>query len=497
MKYLCTFIILTFNLGVLAAVTPPIDSPALQNSSYAFYAKYVDGEDIIGINQNLRLAPASTVKLFTTAAALEILGPDKTFKTRLYSDGKKNIFDTLKGNLYVVGGGDPALGSYLIKNNPGADDVLAAWTAAVKKAGIEKISGAVYADANYFEGLRTPRKFTFEDMGSYYGAAPEALNFNDNYFRIYFKPSAITNAVTDISRTEPEVPGIIIKNHVLTSDNPVDNAYVFNAPGSPYIEIFGTIPAVNREFSIRAALPNPPLFAAQSLVKTLAAQDIKTTDGAKMLENKTDYSGKILLYEQDSPPVSEIIKITNKKSFNLYAEVLLKHLAAAAGLRADTDSGTEAIKKFLQDNKIDPADTALYDGSGLSRVNYTTAKTMVSLLEFVSRQPYFETFYNSLINPSDNDKNYFTNAFAGTPALLNARIKTGTTLNARAYAGYVKDKQGKLIAFCFMANNFTAPTPEISAIFDKLVIQMSKLPAPVPAPAPAKVKAKAVPKKAK
>ena len=474
-KYLCTFIILTFSLSVCAAITPPLENAALQNSSYSFYAKYVDGDNVISVNPGLRLTPASTVKIFTTAAALSLLGPDKTFQTRLYSGGKKNIFGTLKGNIYIAGGGDPALGSARVKNNPDADAVLSAWADALQKAGIKKIAGAVYSDNSYFEGLGAPRKFAWEDIGNYYGASSHALNFNDNSFKIYFNPSSAPDAVTDIARTVPEIPGLTIRNHILSSDNPADNAFVFGTPGKMEIEIYGTIPAVNREFSISAALPNPPLFTAQSLVKTLEARGVKTENGAKISENKIDYADKTLLYEISSPSVIEIINIINKKSFNLYAEVLLKQLAAGFGRRADTESGVEVIMKFLEAHGIDTKDTALYDGSGLSRSNFTNAKTMVSLLELMTKEENFALFYNSLVIPGEADEKYFARAFANTPALQTARIKTGTTSNARAYAGYVKDKQGRLIAFCFIANNYISKTPDISAIFDKLIIQMSNL----------------------
>ncbi|MCL2888696.1 MAG: D-alanyl-D-alanine carboxypeptidase/D-alanyl-D-alanine-endopeptidase [Elusimicrobia bacterium] len=474
-KYFCTFIILTFSLSVCAAVTPPLENSALQNSSYSFYAKYVDGDNIISVNPDLRLTPASTVKLFTTAAALSLLGPDKTFKTRLYYDGKKNIFGTLKGNIYIAGGGDPALGSSRINNNAGADAVLSAWADAIKNAGIKKIAGAVYADNSYFEGLSTPRKFTWEDIGNYYGAAADALNFNDNSFKIYFKPAAAPGAATDIARTEPEVPGLTIKNHVMTSDNPADNAYIFGAPGKQEIEIYGTIPAVNYEYAINAALPNPPLFTAHSLVKALAARGVKTAGGAKISENNIDYTDKKLLYELTSPSILEIINIINKKSVNLYAEVLLKQLAATFGRRADTESGVDVVMKFLEAHGIDTQDTALYDGSGLSQANFTNAKTIVALLEMMTKEENFELFYNSLIIPVEGEKKYFARVLANSPALQTARIKTGTNTNARAYAGYVKDKQGRLIAFCFIVNNYIVKTPDISAIFDKLIIQMSNL----------------------
>ncbi|MDR0291821.1 MAG: D-alanyl-D-alanine carboxypeptidase/D-alanyl-D-alanine-endopeptidase [Elusimicrobium sp.] len=475
MRYLCTFIILTFNLSVCAALTPPLENAALQNSSYSFYAKYVDGDDIISVNPALRLTPASTVKLFTTAAALSLLGPETTFKTRLYYDGKKNIFGTLRGNIYIAGGGDPALGSSRIKNNPDMDAVLSAWADSVKNAGIKKISGAVYADNSYFEGLATPRKFAWEDIGNYYGARADTLNFNDNSFKIYFKPSTAPDMAADIARTVPEVQGLTIKNHILSSSDSADNAYIFGAPGKMEIEIYGTIPAVNYEFSINAALPNPPLFAAQSLVQTLGTRGIKTEEGAKVSDVNIDYSGKTRLYEITSPSVLEIINVINKKSFNLYAEVMLKQLAAAFGRRADTESGVDVIMKFLEAHYIDTNDTVLYDGSGLSRSNITNAKTIVSLLEIMTKEKNFDLFYNSLLIPEDGDRKYFARVFARSSALKTARIKTGTNANARAYAGYAKDKQGRMIAFCFIVNNYTVATPAISAIFDKLVIQMSNL----------------------
>ncbi|MGB2579200.1 D-alanyl-D-alanine carboxypeptidase/D-alanyl-D-alanine-endopeptidase (penicillin-binding protein 4) [Elusimicrobium simillimum] len=475
-KYFLTFIILSFSGICFCEVKVPLDSPHLQNTSYSFYAKYINGEEIISINPRLRLTPASTIKLFTTATAVAALDADKTFETKIYYDGVINFWDTLNGNIYIQGGGDPALGSDRIKDNADMRTVLDRWTAEIKALGVKKINGNIYADTSLFGGLSLPPKTPWEDMGNYYGATADALSINDNSFTIYLKPQPIEGAIVEIDTITPAVDGLQVSS-MITASAPSEPAsvYAFGAPNQFNVMLYGTIPAGKADY-LAASLPNPPLFAAQELKKALKAAGVKVTGNTKLITLPVSYEGKNLLLTQTSPTVGQIINIINKKSFNLYSEVMLKQLGAILGKEGSTKEGIEVIKVFLEANQISAEDFLIYDGSGLARDNFTNTYTVVSLLEAMHSHEDFEVFYNSLIIPGlDEDEKRFTRVFAGTAADKNLHLKTGYMSSVRAYSGYINDKNGRMIAFSFIVNNYTSKTAEINNIFNKLIIALANL----------------------
>ncbi|WP_424244708.1 D-alanyl-D-alanine carboxypeptidase/D-alanyl-D-alanine-endopeptidase (penicillin-binding protein 4) [Elusimicrobium posterum] len=480
LKLCFTYIILTFlPLGPLSAATVvelPLNAPALQNASFAFYAKYVNGDEIFEHNKNLRLTPASVVKLFTAAAALDAMSADTRFETKVYLDGEINFWGTLNGNIYIRGGGDPTLGSERIDGNIPADKLMENWAQKIKDLGIKKINGSIYADSTLFKGDSLPRKTMWEDMGNYYGATSDALSINDNLFYIYFKPTK-GSAVAEVDHIFPEVEDIKITSFV-TVDSSVsgtDGAYAFGAPNQTEIYLRGKVPPVTRSMSLKASLPNPPLFAAQNLKEKLENAGIKVKGPAAQLQNTPDYSGKKLITTHLSPQLSEILQTINRKSFNLYAEVILKNTSIRKGGDGSTENGVEQIENFLIMNEIPATDIRLYDGSGLAGNSFVNAQTIVSFLEKVTEKSYFDIFYSSMLTPDEGEETYFSRMFFGTNVYNNLRIKTGTMNGVRAYAGYTKDTKGRMIAFAFIANNYTAKTSDISKIFNAVLKQLATL----------------------
>jgi len=156
-----------------------------------------------------------------------------------------------------------------------------------------------------------------------------------------------------------------------------------------------------------------------------------------------------------SPELKNILVIVNKRSFNLYAEMLLRDLAVAAGQKGSLQNGLEELNTFLRKHQLaDANDVMLYDGSGLARDNLLTPRTLLRTLIYMSQSPYFSYYYNSLATPDDRGDLLILRRFLKPQKKVEeVRIKGGTIDSVKAGAGYVKDQNGRLIAFVLIANN--------------------------------------------
>ncbi len=421
--------ILTFcALNICAADL--LKDPSLKHASYSFYAKYLTGpkagKAVFAHNTDLRLIPGSSAKLFTTAAALNILGPDFRFETQFYKD-KKN-------NLYIKGAGDPSL-------------QIADLEAAAARLGKVK---NIYIDNSLFNGSGAPPKATWEDIGNYYASTSEALNINNNRLDICLDPA--THAVKSIS---PEVPGLFVKTDIVEKiDASMKTEDIFAYTGATQNDIIlrGKINPLSSVLPcVKAAIPNPPLFAAQALKKFLK------TNGKIFTEDKINYEDKTLAYSHFSLPVSELIMLTNQKSINLYTDALIKTLCAAKHGVGNYDCGLEELNAYLNSLGIETDAVTITDASGLSRETLVTTDFFVAFLEAEHRSPSFEIFYNSLIKDGE------------------AAYKTGSLSGVRAHAGYAKDRTGNLIAFTLISNNYIGKNTEVSKVHMALINTLSEL----------------------
>ncbi len=457
------FFILFFPLTLTAQplqeyVQAQMDLPVLRGAWWGGLAAYANKPqtEIFAIRADTRFAPASTLKLLTTAAALEALGPHHRFETRLYSTKNPDENGTLHGNLILRGGGDMTLGSTRVKGAQTYQAVLKKWVQAVKEAGITQIDGNIVADVSIFEGPSIANKVNWENMGNYYAAPASALSFNDNLFEIRFKGQSTHGAPVQVKQTQPQIPGLTLQSFV-TADgkNKTDNAYVYGAPDQYDLKIFGTIPTTLTGFTIKGAMPNPALFAAQAFRQALQEEGITVTGHAQVTSAAPDYEQAKLLHTYQSPELKDIVTIVNKRSFNLYADMLLRHLALADGQPGSIANGLAALNKFLRTNNLSaPTDTVIYDGSGLSRDTMLTPRVLVNTLNYMATRPYFEHYYNSLATPNDRGDLLILRYFLKPKHQIEeVRVKGGTIDGVKAVAGYVHDKDGNLVSFALMANN--------------------------------------------
>ena len=244
MRYFLVFIVGIFPFCLHAqvlqdVVQAKIQIPALKGAWWGGFSSYADNqEETFSIHADTRLAPASTLKLLTTAAALQLLGPHHRFETKLYASALPDSNGTLSGDLILQGGGDMTLGSRRVRGAQTYEAVLKQWVNAIKQAGIKRVNGTIYADVSLFEGPAIADKVNWENMGNYFAAPASALSFNDNLFVVHFKGELTGNQPTEVAAIDPQIPGVEIQNFVTTdAKSKKDNAYVYGAPDQYNLKI--------------------------------------------------------------------------------------------------------------------------------------------------------------------------------------------------------------------------------------------------------------------
>ena len=440
----------------------------LKSAQSSVYAKYIGGEDIINKNSSWRLNVASVTKLFTTAASLDTFGSDYVFLTEVYYDGeiKGNI---LHGNIYIVGGGDPTLASKYFDKS--LDDVVTFWVRALEMQGVKKIEGNIYSDNTLFKDNILPVYTTYQNIGNYFAAPADALTVKDNSFALYFEPNIKEGSLGKIAKIEPQESAVPIEVKAYhTSKVSREDSYLNFVPLENKMIISGRLPITDDRIEVFGAMANPALFTAQYFKQRLTENGIKVK-GKAALGAKENYNQDNLICSQTSVPLKEIVQKTNKRSINLYADILLRHLG-----KGSAEDGTKAIKKYLDKIGIDSSATTLYDGSGLARADLTTCKTIVNLLEKVLKQPYSKDFIDSLSQVGNGqDIGNMAGRMKNTLAAGNAKIKTGSIDGVRAHVGYVNDKEDRQIAFCIVSNNFEVSKAEIDSLHEKIILSLASL----------------------
>ncbi|MEM7385932.1 MAG: D-alanyl-D-alanine carboxypeptidase/D-alanyl-D-alanine-endopeptidase, partial [Verrucomicrobiota bacterium] len=419
---------------------------------------------------NRSLIPASTVKLLTTGTALEVLGPDFSFETRLRTNGSiDQSSGTLKGDLLIEGSGDPLFARY------GWKEIYEQWTRRLTENGIKTIDGAIVGDDTAFSSQHRPGSWAWADLGNYYGAGATGLNFNRNLFHIYFRSPGPGGPTRVISRY-PNQPEIQLFNEVRAgAAGSGDQAYVYGATFQKNLYLRGTVPPNQSKFSIKAAIPDPALFAAQMLKKTLTGTGI-THEGTAAAQGRTKTypTATETLASHRSGPLKELILSTNHKSINLNAECLLKTIGRGKTDRpGSVASGTRAVEDFMKSKGIPDRGLSLKDGSGLSRANLITPRQLAGFLKAMHNGTHAEVFKRSL--PVAGKTGTLKSIAGGSPAEGRIRGKSGTLSGIKCYAGYARARSGKTFAFALMINHYDGSYAPVKRGIVKVLVAMANL----------------------
>jgi serine-type D-Ala-D-Ala carboxypeptidase/endopeptidase (penicillin-binding protein 4) len=411
---------------------------------YGILSMYVinsqTGQLVYEKNANTGMAPASCQKVITSVTAFDVLGKNYQYKTILgYTGEIKN--GVLNGNLLLVGSGDPTLGSWRYGNTK-ENLLLDKWMAAVKAKGITGIEGSVFTDERIFTSASIPDGWIWQDIGNYYGAGAQGLNWRENQFDLLLQSGNTVGAPVKIKSIQPAAFEPELTNELTAGEKGSgDNAYIYMAPYTNNGFVRGTIPVGESNFTISGAMPGAPQLLAEIVVKKLEANAIgvKQMSGSfygPVIEKKTFQFDIKPMLTITSPALDSINYWFLKKSVNLYGEALVKTMAVQQKKPGSTDSGMALVSRFWQARGIPRAALKVTDGSGLSPQNRVTAKALVTIMQYARARDWFPSFYNAL------------------PLMNSITMKDGYINGVRSYTGYIKSKSGTSYTFCFMVNNF-------------------------------------------
>ncbi len=458
-------------------VTEFIDDHDLHHASISITIRDHDGNLIGGENNFTSLPTASTAKLFATASALEILGPDYKPKTRVYIQGEVTSDGVLNGNVWIRGGGDPTLGSKYFNEENQKDNFIQGWVKAISSKGIKQIKGAIIADASEFGYLSAPDAWTWSDMGNYYGAGPSGLSIFDNTIEYHFKTSKYNGGKSEITRISPTVTGLNVINNVRSENINYDNSYIYGAPYSLDRIATGTLPIGRSDFIVKGSLPDPELTVGVLLYEALLDKGITCQENTRTMRNMQqvtpDYTKMNLIHTENGPALNEVMKITNHKSVNLFAEHLVCLIAYEKGMVGSVDNGVKLIKKYWE-SKIDTKGLYLTDGSGLSRTNGISSAHLTDLLQYMhNKSEYSKEFYDSL--PISGESGTLRSLCRNQQGHGRIHAKSGTMNRIKSYAGYIESSTGKHFTFAVIVNNFEGSSSNIKHKMEVLFNQLSVL----------------------
>ncbi len=402
------------------------------------------GDTLFAHGADGRMLPASTMKLFTAALALEQLGPQHTFSTDVLVDGKL-VNGVLDGNLVLRGDGDPSLSSRWIRGGPSAPvSMLARFTAG---AGLKRVTGDIIADASAFESRRIPEGWLARYAGAGYAAPFSALSLNENIVIVAIAPGKSGGAA--IVTLEPETRGITITTTVRTVSG---RGVSVNARrvGDDKVMVTGAIGASAGTARYQLVVGDPATFTAGAFRASLEAQGI-VVEG-KIRTGKTPDSATVLT-SLPSPPLARIVSVMNRESINHYAELLWRDAARGTGrtVIGSAETASATLNDFLS-NKVGTSAGAVTatDGSGLSVLDRVTPRSLVQLLSYAHSSPWASSFHASL--PVAGESELLRSRMIATPAQGNLHAKTGTTNEVIGLSGYVTAENGENLAFAFLYN---------------------------------------------
>lgn len=464
-----------------AAVEGITADPALSEAVMSICARSGDGRTLVDIDGDNMVMPASNMKLISTGAALHALGSDYRFKTSLGHDGK--IVDgVLKGNLYIIGGGDPTLGS---KDSiaTSLDRTFAQWEKIVRDAGIRRIEGMIIGDGRYFEGMPEHPSWLWSDIGTYYGAGATGLMFYENMQSFTASPGQKVGAPVNIAPSYPETPWMEFRYNCATGDKGTgDQLYMYASDLAPVAEIRGTFGIDRARKRVDCSNKFPEYTCASYFADYLKGRGIPS-EGPADFRLCTDISGTpaanlTMLGSTSSPSLKRIAFETNHASNNLYAETLFRSIGKAKTGNACYDSSYVALNDVLKELEINVSKgLQIVDGSGLSRQNYVSADFICGFLAAMMESPCFEDYVYSLPSPGSHGTLAYN--MQNIPAETKARIKvkSGSMNGVRCYSGYIIPTEGckeDTIIFSIMVNNCTAPTWKIRPLLDKIMTALAE-----------------------
>ncbi len=419
-------------------VNTMMSDPVLKNATWGFVVYDPKTKKVISsYNENTPLVPASTTKLLTTETALSLLGENYRWMTQLEYSGSIDENGILNGNLYIVGSGDPSLGT----NKAGAAsyrDIISDFVSGISREGIKKVNGDIIIQTALFKGniSRLPENVVWLENNNYYLPAGTTREINPANEKLIVKKGNNFSGDKKFFYVSPYMSQMVY-------------AEKYDGPGT-----------------LTTKLPDAPAFLANSFRTTLIKSGISVT--GKVTPKMTDASpeNRKLLSAYKSPTLGDIIFYTNQHSDNSLAEALLKTVGFQTLGDQTSESGRKVVTEHLKNEGFDMLGLNYIDGSGLSRANNVTPISQVKFLTSLMDEKYYKSYFTSL--PVGGQSGTLKRMFIGTG---NGQVfaKTGTLNKVKTLAGYLKTNTGRTLVFSLMVNNYAGSVDMVKKRMEKIL----------------------------
>jgi len=447
------------DLALAQQIDQAIDTSDLTRARWGvFVTSMKDGRVLVSRNGDKLFTPASNMKIYTTAVALDLLGSDYRWRTSVYADKQPDASGVIEGNLTLYGRGAPDLDS---------KKGLVSLADQLYQRGVRQVRGGIIGDDSYFRGELFGLGWQWNDLQWYFGAEPSALTVNENSVELTIWPADKIGKSATLTLNRG-ANYLHLTNHTNTADRDVATTIGINRGLSDNeLLVWGDFPISGRAFSAFLSVPKPALWAANLFKEALIARGIKVEGEVRSRDFRVEESDKFdpqkafELAQENSAALSEIVRHTNKESDNLYAELVLRTLGKERGAsapdpdarkdreRGDDEAGTAVVKSWLDKSNIDTNDLAVRDGSGLSRLDLVTPQATARLLMAIAGTSAATAFHDSL-------------PIAGRDGTLGGRLsraagrifaKTGTLTYDHSLSGYAVTPNSEVLAFSIFCND--------------------------------------------
>jgi D-alanyl-D-alanine carboxypeptidase/D-alanyl-D-alanine-endopeptidase (penicillin-binding protein 4) len=461
------------------------------------------GEALYELNADRFFTPASNAKIVTTSLALATLGPTYQFRTTLESAGRFGDDGRLRGDLVFVGRGDPDLSNRKfpyagkVERDGPAEKVLAQMADDAIAKGLKEIDGDIVADDSYYPYDPYPPGWSVGDLYFTFGAPVSAIAFNDNSISVEVSPGLRVGDPASVT-VEPAA-AIGSFGHELTTGvaDGKPEFGVVSQPGPQFLLLRGLIPLGHVPLKLDLAMPDPAETAALALKQVFAARGVRITGTvrvqhaapAEIYPDADEVLGPapvprapdtIVFAVHISPPLSEIVRVTNKVSQNLHAELLLRAVAHEKKGFGVTDAGIWVEQDFLKRVGVADGDVVFTDGSGLSRDDLITPRAMVQLLRYDAAQPWGADYIATF--PIAGVDGTLETRLKDTVAASRIEAKTGALDHVRAISGFATTLRGERLIFAIFGNNNPQRGRDATVAADAIAVAMVEV---LGSPAPA------------
>ena len=469
-----------------------VESSGRRSGRYGVLALSLDtGDTLYDSGARDMLAPASNMKLLTTAAALHYLGPDFRYQTFLLADGPIEE-GRLKGNLVLYGTGDPGFSDVFR-----GIDLLEALADSLRRAGVDVVEGDVVGDGSFFSGPLLGEGWDPRDLNDAFAAPSSALSFDENVVTLRVAPSVVGRR--PIIHTIPSGADLPMEVTARTGGNRGRVRVSREDPSEP-ISIYGSLSPTGRDVWRQITVFDPPRFAASVFRSVLEERGIRVTGDVNTIADAASSpvtarsvwapaldpkrTGPRVIASHQSPPLLEYLQIVNKKSHNLFADLTLKTIGRIVVGEGSYTAGSDVVRRFLAaEVKTDTVGVVIHDGSGLSGLSRVSAAVFVDVLKHMSRTALWDLYWETLPeagNPRELRRMY------RTPAAGNLRAKTGTIKRVSALSGLVRSANGERILFSILANNVPS-TGRAKRVEDRIGVRLASFERPFTTSAPDRV----------